>query len=180
MKTLCKKALLGATLFLGSAFSLIAAAQIIPSAKVKQLTPNVWVYADEVKPANVAEFKAQGFTALVNFRPDGEVSDQASAASVQAAAKASKIAYAYSPVKNLDIPESAVNTLEKTLAENKGPVLIYCRSGRRAARVWSLAEASRPQGMSVAAIQTALKSIGQSADDLNEAITQRVAQRPKK
>jgi protein tyrosine phosphatase (PTP) superfamily phosphohydrolase (DUF442 family) len=56
-------------------------------------------------------------------------------------------------------------------------VLLYCRSGRRAARTWSLVEASRADGMDVAQIIAAVKEGGQEADDLKDALEQRVAAR---
>ncbi|MFX5521947.1 hypothetical protein ABTD78_22020, partial [Acinetobacter baumannii] len=76
-----------------------------------------------------------------------------------------------------DIPDRAVTELGQALADKSGEVLLYCRSGRRAARTWSLLEASRPNGLKTQAILAAVKESGQSADDLESAIEQRIRQR---
>lgn len=54
---------------------------------------------------------------------------------------------------------------------------MYCRSGSRAARTWSLMEASRPGGRSADDILAAVKRSGQGADDLAGAINARIAKR---
>ena len=51
------------------------------------------------------------------------------------------------------------------------------RSGSRAARTWSLVEASRKEGMDVDSILAAVKNAGQSADDLKQNIIERIAKR---
>jgi len=85
--------------------------------------------------------------------------------------------FAYVPVPHGDIPAGAVTALARAMAENPKPILLYCRSGRRAARTWSLVEVSRSDGLDAADILAAVKAGGQSAEDLDTAIAARIANR---
>jgi uncharacterized protein (TIGR01244 family) len=76
-----------------------------------------------------------------------------------------------------EIPEQAVTRLREALDRQQGPVLLYCRSGKRAARTWALAEASRPNGLPAEAIVAAVRGAGQEADDLRPRIDAAVAAR---
>jgi uncharacterized protein (TIGR01244 family) len=143
----------------------------------KELAGGVWV-AEQVSTRQVLALKAHGFRAIVDLRPDGEAPGQPSSNEIGRMAKASGLAFTYLPVPHGDIPGPAADTLEQTLAQVERPVLLYCRSGRRAARTWALAEASRTGGLDAAAIARAVQSAGQSADDLASQITERIAARP--
>ena len=121
----------------------------------------------------------ESFTTVIDMRPDGEAAGQPTSAEMAAAAKAQRLQFAYVPVPHGDIPDAVVDSLSKALAAQTGPVLLYCRSGRRAARSWSLVEASRRGGMSVEEIITAVKTSGQDAGDLRARLQQRfLARKP--
>jgi uncharacterized protein (TIGR01244 family) len=94
-----------------------------------------------------------------------------------AAATAEGLDFAYIPVPHGQIPDAAVTALQQQLAKKTGPVLLYCRSGSRAARTWSLVEASRHNGLNAAEILAAVKASQLNADDLEPAIRQRIALR---
>ena len=145
-------------------------------AKINRLTGQVAI-SEQLKPEQVAGLRARGYATVIDLRPDGEAPDQPSAAQMGAAARDSQMAFAYVPVPHGAIPDSAVAALHKALAEHPGPVLLYCRSGKRAARTWGLVEASRSGGASVEDILAAVKASGQSADDLRAQIAARVAAR---
>lgn len=148
-------------------------------AKVAPLTERFAV-TGQLNPDQLADLKARGYTTIVALRPDGEGPDQPSAAQMSDAARSSGLAFAFVPVAPGAIPDTAVTALEKAVAGDAGKVLLYCRSGSRAARTWSLYEASRPDGADPEAILAAVKASGQSADDLRGAIVGRVAARPAK
>ena len=121
---------------------------------------------------------AQGtFTTVIDMRPDGEAAGQPTSSEMAAAAAAQHLQFAYVPVPHGDIPDAVVDSLSMALAARPGPVLLYCRSGRRAARSWSLVEASRAGGMSVDEILAAVKSSGQDASDLRARLHKRVLER---
>jgi uncharacterized protein (TIGR01244 family) len=138
-------------------------------AKINPLTERFSV-AGQVSPDQLADLKARGYTTVISLRPDGEGPDQPSAAQMSDAARSHGMAFAYVPVSPGAIPASAVAALGQAVADNAGKVLLYCRSGSRAARTWSLFEASRTGGADANAILAAVKASGQSADDLRDAI----------
>jgi uncharacterized protein (TIGR01244 family) len=143
----------------------------------KQLADGVWV-SEQISPQQLALLKRGDFLAVVDLRPDGEVKGQPSSAAMAAAAAKSGLAFTYDPVPHGAIPEQAVDTLQKALAAHPRPVLLYCRSGKRAARTWALAEASRAGGLDAAAIRRIVLAVGQPVDDLDRDIQARIAARP--
>jgi uncharacterized protein (TIGR01244 family) len=147
------------------------------SVAAKPLAVSVWV-TEQINESQLADIKAKGFRTVVDLRPDGEAVDQPPAAEMARAAQASGLGFSYIPVPHGDIPTAAVDALDQALAQSDKPLLLYCRSGRRAARTWALAEASRPGGLDAAAIQAAARAAGQSADDLAAQIGVRIAARP--
>lgn len=140
------------------------------------LPDRVWV-AGQVTPAQLAALAARGFRTVIDLRPDGEAAGQPSSAQMQAAARAAGLAFAYIPVAHGPIHADAADKLGRTLVAADRHVLIYCASGRRAARTWALAEASRRGGLDEAAILAAVKGAGQDASELQAEIAQRVAAR---
>lgn len=119
------------------------------------------------------------YRTVIDLRPDGEAPDQPPSGEMAAEAHRHGIAFSYVPVPHGDIPDAAVAKLRTALDEAPGEVLLYCRSGKRAARTWALAEASRPKGLSADAILAAVKGAGQDADDLRGRIQQAVEARAK-
>lgn len=142
----------------------------------KRLTNDIWV-TEQVVPENLADIKARRFASIIDLRPDGEEAGQPSSESIGKDAQAQGLAFAYIPVAHGDIPSQSVDALAESLALVHKPVLLYCRSGKRAARTWALAEASRAGGLDAMAIKAAVQSVGQSADDLSESISARIAAR---
>lgn len=143
---------------------------------VHALAPGVSL-SGQLQSVDLERMKAQGFASVIDLRPDGEADDQPAANAMQSAAQAQSLKFAYVPVPHGDIPAASVEALAQALQDSPKPVLLYCRSGRRAARTWSLVEASRPGGMPVPDILAAVKASGQSADDLLPLLAQRVAHR---
>ncbi len=117
------------------------------------------------------------FATVIDMRPDGEAVGQPSSQEMAAAATAHHLQFAYVPVPHGDIPDAVVDRLSAAMAARPGPVLLYCRSGRRAARSWSLLEASRPGGLGVDEILAAVAASGQDASDLRPRLEQRVRAR---
>ncbi|MEO5560588.1 MAG: TIGR01244 family sulfur transferase [Dokdonella sp.] len=142
----------------------------------KRLTNDVWV-TEQVAPEGFADIKARRFESIIDLRPDGEEPGQPSSETIAKVAQVSGMAFAYVPVTHGDIPSQSVDALAQSLALVHKPVLLYCRSGKRAARTWALAEASRAGGLDAVAIKAAVQSAGQSADDLSESISARIAAR---
>lgn len=133
--------------------------------------------SEQITPENIAALKQQGIQNIIAMRPDGEAPNQASAATIERNALAAGLKFTYIPIPHGDIPDASISALQQALDKNEGPVLLYCRSGSRAARTWSLVEASRAGGMDAATILSTVKSAGLKADDLEALIQKRIAAR---
>lgn len=93
--------------------------------------------ADDIRVA--AE---DGFTLIVNNRPDGEMIGQPSNAEFEKAAADAGIAYAYLPVDSGGITPAHTGGLETAIDDAAdGKTLAFCKSGVRSLLVWSYAEA---------------------------------------
>ena len=98
--------------------------------------------APQIALADLPAIAAQGFVRVVCNRPDGEALDQPPAAEVAAAAEAVGLSFVHIPVTGAPNLDQA-KALQAALAEAKGPVLAYCRSGTRSILAWTLGEAAR-------------------------------------
>jgi uncharacterized protein (TIGR01244 family) len=148
-------------------------------AKITSLADRFSV-SGQIGPDQLADLKARGYTTIISLRPVGEGSDQASLVKISDAARGIGMAFAYVPVASGAIQDASVAALSQAVTLNSGKVLLYCRSGSRAARTWSLFEASRPGGSDADFILATVKASGQSADDLRAAIVERISARPTK
>jgi len=96
--------------------------------------------APQIAVADVAEAKRQGFTTIINNRPDGEDPAQPASAEIEAAAKAEGLAYFHIPVRGAPGP-AEVEAERRVIEAADGPVLAFCRSGTRSIVTWSIGEA---------------------------------------
>lgn len=142
----------------------------------KPLLDGVFV-RDQIKLDTVGALNGEGYRTIVNLRPNGEEPGQPTSAAVADAAAKAGLSYVYIPTPHGDIPDSVVEEMARTLAASGRPAVLYCRSGKRAARVWALAEASRADGPTAAEIVSAVKAAGQTVDDLLPRIEKRISSR---
>jgi uncharacterized protein (TIGR01244 family) len=89
----------------------------------------------------VAEAARQGFTTIINNRPDGEDPSQPASAEIEAAAHAAGLAYAHIPVRGGPGP-AEVEAVKEVIDSAEGPVLAFCRSGTRSIVTWSIGQAT--------------------------------------
>jgi uncharacterized protein (TIGR01244 family) len=104
----------------------------------RTLDSTISVYG-QIAPEDVAAAKAQGFTTIVNNRPDNEQPDQPAGAEIEAAAKAAGLDYVAIPVDHSGFNEGQVAAMADVLQSARGPVLAFCRSGTRSTFLWALA-----------------------------------------
>ena len=90
----------------------------------------------QLQPVDLDEIKAQGFRSVLCVRPDDEAEDQPSFAQIEASARAKGLATAYVPVDASGAQPGDHAAFAKAMAKLPGPVLAYCRSGQRAAKLW--------------------------------------------
>lgn len=147
-----------------------------PAIAYQELARGIWV-TSQISLDDVRAGELHGVKTLVDLRPDGEAPDQPASAQVAEAAKAVGIDFAYIPVPHEAIPDEAVAKLQATLSGQPRPVLLYCRSGSRAARTWALVEASREYGPPAEGIRRTVSAAGFSTADIDAAIDTRIAAR---
>ena len=94
----------------------------------------------QIAPEDVARAAAQGVTLIVNNRPDDEEAGQPAGDAIARAAEAAGVAYVAIPVTQAGFSHAQVDAMIAALAEAKGPVLAYCRSGTRSTYLWALAQ----------------------------------------
>jgi len=96
--------------------------------------------APQLAPESMAEAARAGFKSVVNNRPDFEHGpDQPTSAVIEAAATAAGLAYRWLPVDGgYQSPEQAT-AMARLLQELPRPMLMFCRSGARSARLFQLA-----------------------------------------
>ena len=110
--------------------------------------------AGQISVADVAEAAAQGFTMVINNRPDDEQPGQPSGAQIEAAAQAAGLAYRAIPITHAGFSADQVTAMRGALVAAPGPVLAFCRSGTRSTLIWALAQANmgaRPEALAAKA-----------------------------
>lgn len=122
-----------------------------------RLTDDVWA-SPQLSPAEVAKAKAQGFTMLINNRPDEEEDDQPEGAAIAQAAQEFGLDYVSIPVTHTGFSEPQVVAMAEALDKAQGKVLAFCRSGTRSTLLWALAQASR--GEDPASLAAAAQAAG--------------------
>ena len=136
---------------------------------VKQLTPSLSVIG-QIQPTDMASVAASGFLTVINNRPDGEGEGQPNNAEMAAAAQASGLQYHYLPVISGQVSDENVSDFTQLLAQVKGPVLAFCRTGTRSSTLWALSEAHR---LDSRAILATAKTVGYDLAGLMPRLQQR-------
>lgn len=125
---------------------------------------------------DVADAANQGFTMVINNRPDGEDLGQPDGNTIAAAAKAHGLEYLAIPIDHSGFSEPQIDAMSDALASaDGGKVLAYCRSGTRSTFLWALARAqagddpeaiaaaARAGGYDVSPMRPALESLSSAA-----------------
>ncbi len=131
----------------------------------------------QLRPGYIYELSRRHIRTLVDVRPDGEEQRQASSDEMRSAAENVGIDFYYIPVPHESIPDKAVMELSDVLSRGKTPTVLYCRTGKRAARLYALAEASRASGAGMDDILKLVRDAGFDAEDLKDDLARRIALR---
>ncbi len=107
----------------------------------RSVVPGIAV-APQIQPEDAARAAGDGYTLIVNNRPDGEEPGQPTSAEIEAAAKAAGLAYVHVPVRGMPTAEQ-VDLVAAAVAAAEGPTLLFCRSGTRSIITWSLGEVAQ-------------------------------------
>ncbi len=96
--------------------------------------------APQLDPQAMAEAKAAGFRSVINNRPDHEGGPtQPTAASIEAAASAAGLEYAWLPVAPNVQSADEIARFAQLLDAMPRPILAFCRSGARSGKLYSAA-----------------------------------------
>ena len=122
--------------------------------EVRRITP-AFAVAGQLDTADLPAVAAQGFRTIVNNRPDAEEAGQPTSDALAAEARRLGLAYRHVPVVPGPVPNERVRALAQSLEELPGPVLAFCRSGRRSATLWALAKARQGDPDAILAVARA-------------------------
>lgn len=95
--------------------------------------------APQISVAQVQQAADQGFTMIINNRPEQEEPGQPSGEAIREAARAAGLAYVAVPITPGGFTAGQVEAMRDALGKAGGPVLAFCRSGTRSTFVWALA-----------------------------------------
>ncbi len=102
---------------------------------LRQVTPGVFV-APQLTPEAMAVAARAGIRSVVNNRPDFEFEPtQPTNASIEAAALAVGLEYRFLPVSGAYQSPQEIDAFARLLEELPRPILAFCRSGARSARL---------------------------------------------
>ena len=90
----------------------------------------------QVQPSDIDAIRKLGFRSLICARPDGEAEDQPPFAEIDNCARAHGLSTLYLPVEPSGATELNHTAFAGAMAELPQPVLCFCRSGQRAAKLW--------------------------------------------
>ncbi len=109
---------------------------------IKRITPDYAVSA-QIAPEDMATLAAEGFSTVINNRPDDEVPPELQSDAMRAAAEAAGLTYVGNPVVNGAMTMDMVVQQAEAMSRAQGPVFAYCRSGTRSSIVWALSQAGK-------------------------------------
>lgn len=110
------------------------------SLPLQAIAPDICA-APQLTPDAMAEAAAMGFKSVVNNRPDFEHGpDQPTSAEIQAAAQAAGLQYRHLPVAGGYQSPEEIAAMAALLADLPRPLLMFCRSGARSARLFMQAQ----------------------------------------
>ena len=96
----------------------------------KRITVGPQIYADQL-----LKLKRQGFSVIINNRPDGEERSQPSSREIQLEAEDLGLDFFHIPVSPLGINKENIDAMANALARTPGPVFAFCRSGSRSKKL---------------------------------------------
>lgn len=109
---------------------------------IRQLTTQLSV-ADQLEIHDLDAVQEAGFASVVCNRPDEEGEPHATADEMAKRAAELGVEFRYLPVNGANITETDVDEHAALLAELPKPILTYCRSGARCAKLWALSESGK-------------------------------------
>lgn len=110
--------------------------------KLRYLT-DLHAVASQIQAGHVPALKDEGFSTIINNRPDGEMWGQPKSADIEAAAKEAGMEYYHVPVGRQGLSPEMIETIKQAHDKATGKVLAFCNSGTRSANLWGLSQAGK-------------------------------------
>lgn len=111
---------------------------------ITRLTPRLSTSA-QIRPDDIEEIAAAGFRSIICNRPDAEEQGQPAADVIGAAARNAGLGFAHIPAVSGAVTDQDALAMKRALDDLPAPVLAYCRSGARSAKLAEMAGALAPQ-----------------------------------
>ena len=114
----------------------------------------------QLRPEDMQTLSDEGFSSIINNRPDDEEHGQPASDELQLAARAAGLAYLHAAVRGLpdDQVIAAVAERLKATTVAEGRTAMFCRSGMRSAATWALAQ--RRNGVEAEVLRQAAADAG--------------------
>lgn len=109
---------------------------------ISLVAPNYSV-TGQITEADLVTIAAEGFKTIICNRPDAEITPDMHAPFIQAEASRLGLEFIYNPVSNRGFTMANVKAQAQVIDAAKGPILAYCRSGKRSTVCWALVHATR-------------------------------------
>lgn len=135
--------------------------------QIKDITSSFSV-SGQMQPEDFAALARDGFTLVVNNRPDGEEPGQPLGSEIESAVRAAGLDYVAIPVSGAGLGAAQVDAMVAALTDEPGRTLAFCRSGTRSSLLWALAQSSR--GGDPVVIATQVENAGYSAEPVRPAM----------
>lgn len=97
----------------------------------------VSIAGGQILHEHLDEIGAMGFKGIICNRPDGEADDQPDFDDLEAHAERLGIPMFYIPYLNGALTPKLLAKLDAAIESIDGPVLMFCRSGRRSRILWN-------------------------------------------
>lgn len=136
----------------------------------KPLTDDLAVCAF-VSPEELATL-APRFQTIINNRPDAEDQGQPTSAQLEAQAHRLGLDYVHIPVVPGIVGTEQVEAFGEALKHRQGPLLAFCKTGKRSAILWALSQAGN---RTAEEILTAAAAAGYDLGELRPALDQKAA-----
>ena len=151
--------LLTMSLMLGSSYLHRPGSRFSNTPKMKRIAHDIFL-SSQLWPRNLPVLKRRDIKTIVDVRPDGEAADQPPSAEMKALAERNGLNFYYIPAPHEGIPNDAVKALDRALTPDALPAILYCRTGRRAVRLFAMVQASRIDGPGSEAIVQMVRGAG--------------------
>ena len=103
-----------------------------------QLDDKVFV-TGQIAPEDMRALAEKGFRSVIGNRPDGEEPGQPTWEALSAAAHEAGLEAKLIPIASVEDMEARKGEFAKATAEMPGPILVFCRTGTRSARLYEAA-----------------------------------------